>query len=377
MKFPIDEIWVDSDVVSHELTSQIISRCPESRIVTGPDCKTAARKLELEADPFRRGKRIIRLLRHKGAFVKPCPGTKEYVCCNLEILHIGQGCPMDCRYCALQFYFNRPVMEVFVNHDDMLGELDDYCQSSGKSFHRFCTGEFTDSLALDSLTGLSSRLIEIIGRRNNASLEIKTKTDSVRPLLQLKPEGNIVVSFSMNSAEINRDEEIRAATIQQRLKAASLLEASGYRLGFHFDPIVPVGNWKESYSETITRIFDWVSPSSVVWISLGVLRFQPALKDIVTSRFGPLDYFHDAFNPGLDGKSRLFVSRRIDVYRFLTDRIRSISPEARIYLCMESPEVWQDALGIQMNSSQELSDYLDGAFVTVSNESTHIRSFCK
>ena len=43
----------------------------------------------------------MRLMKHMGAFVKACPGTPEYICCGLEILHIGQGCPMDCRYCAL------------------------------------------------------------------------------------------------------------------------------------------------------------------------------------------------------------------------------------------------------------------------------------
>lgn len=363
MKFRIDQFWIDSDVVDHRLTAEIIGRQPEARVLVGKDWQSEARRLELDPDPFKRGKRIVRLTRHKGLFVKPCPGTKEYVCCNLEILHIGQGCPMDCRYCALQFYFNKPVMEVFVNQDEMMDELAGYLRDSEKSFHRICTGEFTDSLALNHLTNLSSRLIEFFEGQKRASLEIKTKTDSIEPLLDYRPKGNVVVSFSMNSEEVVKSEELRSASLERRLQASKLLENAGYRLGFHFDPIIPVGNWKDAYSRTISKIFDSVSPKSIAWISLGVLRFQPVLKEIVTSRFGPVGYFHDAFNPGLDGKSRLFVDRRIEVYRFMAGEIRSRYPLARIYLCMESPEVWDRALGRKMANNDQLSQYLDEAFL--------------
>lgn len=253
-------------------------------------------------------------------------------------------------------------MEVFVNQDEMMSGLAQYLGASKKAFHRICTGEFTDSLALDPLTNLSSRLIEFFDEQSGASLEIKTKTDSVDYLLDFRPKGNIIISFSMNSEEIVKSEEIRSAALQRRLRAASSLEAKGYRLGFHFDPIIPVRNWKSGYSRTISRIFDSVNSSSIAWISLGVLRFQPVLKEIVTARFGPVWYFHDSFNPGLDGKSRLFVDRRIEVYRFMADEIRRMSPAARIYLCMESPEVWERALDFKMTSTDQLSEYLDQAF---------------
>lgn len=362
MKFKIDEIWIDDEVLDYDLTWKIVERSRASKTLIGNEYKIEARRLALQPDPFKRGKRIIRLMRHKGAFVKPCPGTKEYICCNLEIIHIGQGCPMDCRYCALQFYFNRPVIEIFVNQDELFKELNQYLDDSSQPFHRFCTGEFTDSLALDYLTDLSSRLVDFFKNTNKASLEIKTKTNSVEPLKRLKPRGNVVVSFSLNSNEVSIKDEIRAATLNERLVAASVMENSGYRLGFHFDPIIPLGDWKHAYTKTISGIFDNVSAESIAWISLGVIRFQPVLKDIVTSRFGPVAYFHEAFTTGLDGKSRLFIDRRVDVYRFMAETIRKRSPDAKIYLCMESTEVWEKSLGITMNSNEQLSRYLDQAF---------------
>ncbi len=92
---------------------------------------------------------------------------------------------------------------------------------------------------------------------------------------------------------------------------------------------------------------------------MGVLRFVPALKEIAHARFGRIPYFHDGFLRGLDGKSRLHVDRRIRVYRYLAGQIRRHAPDARIYLCMESPHVWKEALGIAMGADEELSAYLD------------------
>jgi len=361
MRFPIDEIWIDDDAADEALTSEIIRRIPAAEVISGADVQRRRRELDLDPDPLSRGKRILRLVRHKGAFVKPCPGTPNHVCCDLEILHIGQGCPMDCRYCALQVYFNRPAIEVFVNVDDLVASLARHLKTDSRPFHRICTGEFTDSLALDPLTGLAPRLVEFFARVENACLEIKTKTDAIEPLLDLDPRGRVVLSFSVNPREIADTEDRRAAPIGRRLAAAARGQKKGYRVGFHFDPIIPVQGWEVAYDRAVDEIFRTVDPSSVAWISLGVLRFAPQLKEAVRARFGSVSYFHDAFQRGLDGKCRLHADRRIGIYRRIADRIRDHSADARIYLCMESAHVWKEALGLAMDSDEALAAYLNAA----------------
>jgi spore photoproduct lyase len=361
MKFSIEQIWIDEDAQGYPLTRDIVQRLPEAEVLVGNEFAERSRKLDLEPDPIRHGKRIVRLMKHKGAFVKACPGTPEYVCCGLEILHIGQGCPMDCRYCALQVYFNRPVLEVFVNIDDLLKSLGKHLEADSQRFHRICTGEFTDSLALNPITGLAQVLVNFFSRQERASLEVKTKTDLIEPLLGIDPNGRVVLSFSVNAEEITRIEEIRAAPLERRLASASRAQDRGYRIGFHFDPIIPVLGWEQAYSHVIDKIFGLVRPSAIAWISMGVLRFVPELKEIAGARFGRIPYFHDAFLRGLDNKSRLHVGRRVKIYRTLADKIRTYSPDSRIYLCMESPDVWEEALGIRMESDQDLAAYLDAA----------------
>jgi spore photoproduct lyase len=361
MKFPIDQIWIDEDAVDESLTKEIIRRAGTPQVLVGQQALKARQAIKLASDPFKPGKRALRLMKNKGAFVKPCPGTPQYVCCGLEILHIGQGCPMDCRYCALQAYFNRPVMEVFVNTNDLWESLKCHLQEQPHTFHRICTGEFTDSLALDPLTDIAGKLVQFFGDQKNASLEIKTKTNMIDSLMKFDPRGKTILSFSMNAREIVAREERSAASLKERLSAAAMAQSHGYLLGFHFDPIIPMAGWENSYSETIDTIFQTVNATSIAWISLGVLRFVPDLKDIVMTRFGPVTYFHDGFLRGLDGKSRLSASRRIAIYQKLADRIRNHAADACIYLCMESPYVWEEALDVRMNSDEELSRFLEHA----------------
>jgi len=268
---------------------------------------------------------------------------------------------MDCRYCALQVYFNRPVIELFVNTDDLVRGLQLHLTEDSRRFHRMCTGEFTDSLALDPLTGLAERLVRFFVDQDNATLEIKTKTDNLEALPDVDAKGRVILSFSVNSRTISRTEERLAAPLDKRLKAAAQAQKRGYRIGFHFDPIIPETGWEEAYSETIDKIYDSVVPSRIAWISMGVLRFVPELKEITRVRFGPIRYFHDGFLRGLDGKSRLHSARRIQIYRTLADRIRKHHPDARIYLCMESPYVWEQALATRMESTAALTAYLDRA----------------
>jgi spore photoproduct lyase len=369
MKFPVEQIWIEDDALDLPTTRRIMDRVTAGKIVIGSEIAKEAGRIDLYPDPLNPGKRILKLVRYKGAFVKPCPGTKQYNCCGLKILNIGQGCPIDCRYCALQVYFNNPVMEVYVNLDDMLAELGIFLKTeSPERFFRFCTGEFTDSLALEPFTGYAGPLAHEFSGRTNATLEFKTKTDYIEPLLKIKNPRNIIVSFSVNAFSFSKTEEIRAASLQRRINAASRLASQGFKVGFHFDPIVPFEGWEDGYRETVDAIFSSVSPESIIWISLGVLRFVPKLKDVVNARFGPVRYFFDSFSPGLDGKFRLSPERRISIYRVLVRRIRLYAPNALVYLCMESPGIWRESLGLEIRGNQQLEHLLDDAAMSYTGQ---------
>ena len=311
-------------------------------------------------DNLSQGKHHLILCRNRGRFFKPCPATREYTCCEYQVLNIGMGCPMDCVYCILQAYLNNPWISFFVNTEDLFTELDAAFAAEPQTFWRIGTGEFTDSLALDSLTGFSPLLVQYMRDKPNAVLELKSKSVVIDNLQGLDHGGRTVVAWSLNSPPIMEKEELRTATLQERLAAAARCADWGYRLAFHFDPIILHPGWQDGYRATIRSLFTRVPADRIAWISLGALRYLPTLKGIAEDRFPRSTFFYEEFIAGLDGKARYFRTQRVELYRLLVDELaKYISPQTCVYFCMESSEIWRDVFGFTPDEKGGLRTMLD------------------
>ncbi len=308
------------------------------------------------------GKHTLFLCKNRGRFFKSCPGTREYKCCDYFVLNIGMNCPMDCVYCILQAYLNNPWLSFFVNTEKLFAELDEVLSGSA-DFYRIGTGEFTDSMALDSLTCLSQELVPFFANRTNAVLELKSKSTVIENLKNLEHNGRTIVAWSLNSPSIMAAEEIRTATLEERLTAARQCASWGYKLAFHFDPIIYHEDWQQGYRQTIKKLFATVPGEKIVWISLGALRYLPALKNIAAARFPGSRFFYEEFIDGLDGKNRYFRDLRVEMYQFLVAELSQyISPHTCLYFCMESDIIWQQVFGFIPAEKGGLPRMLDRAF---------------
>jgi spore photoproduct lyase len=304
---------------------------------------------------------LLEVVAFRGRLLKSCPGTRHYFCCGYWILHFGIQCTLDCTYCILQAYLNQPNLRIFANTEEILEVLHEELDSHRERFYRIGTGEFTDSLLLDPWTDLSRQLVPFFARQPNAVLELKTKTHFIDNLADLDHGGHTVVAWSLNAETIVAHEESRAATLEERLEAARRCAEWGYRLAFHFDPMIEHENWREGYGHVIDRLFAAVDPKRVVWMSLGALRFMPELKPIISARHPGSRILGGEFIRGLDGKMRYFRDIRVELYRFMIDRIREIDPGICIYLCMESKDIWREAFGFSPEKCGGLPAMLDGA----------------
>lgn len=297
-------------------------------------------------DPFGAGKRTLLLARFKGAFVKPCPGSAEMLCCHYAVLSPILNCPLECTYCMLQSYLNRPAITVHTNVEDCLEQLDAYLAAyPPDGLVRLGTGELADSLALEEATGWSERLVRYVAGQPNAILELKTKTTLVEPLLDLDHAGRTVIAWSLNPDEIVRREELKTAGLEERLEAAARVQAAGYLVAFHFDPLVHYHGWKAGYQAVVARLAQAVDPRGVAWVSLGGLRFLPGLKAVIKARFPKSRLPGGEFILGQDKKLRYLASQRAAMYRAVAGWLREWDTDLLIYLCMERGSLWEAALG--------------------------------
>src|SRR5438309_6288266 len=197
---------------------------------------------------FGLAKNKLFLTRHRGDFFKKCPGSDGQVCCNYFVINFASNCPMDCSYCYLQEYLlDNASLKVFSNVDDLIDEADRTLQKHRGVFFRIGTGEITDSLALEPYTGMVRELIPYFAEQLNVLLELKTKSDCVDSILDLDPKGRVVVAWSMNPQPVIDLDERGTASFDDRLVAARRCQDAGYRLGFHFDPMIEYAGWEKDY----------------------------------------------------------------------------------------------------------------------------------
>ncbi len=344
------KLFIEKEVAESPLVERILAGLPDIPVQWVD---------RLNVDTGTRNGKVLEIVRFRGRFVKPCPGTRFYNCCGYQILNLVIQCSLGCTYCILQAYFPNPNLRLFANLDDMMKELTEHLRDSRKRVHRIGTGEFSDSLLLDPLTHTSEILVPFFARQPNAVLELKTKTAHVDLLEGLDHGGHTIVAWSLNPPEVIDKEEAGAAPLEERLEAARRCQEWGYRVAFHFDPLLFYSEWQHGYKEVVDRLFSKVNPSDIAWISLGTLRFMPSLKQIIQERYPKTTILDEEFIPGLDGKLRYFRDLRVEMYAYLKDLLLEVKRDLCIYLCMESNDVWREALGFTPAEKGGLCRILD------------------
>ena len=358
MKDPkITRIIVDQKVADQELVQRYRQNNPRAELIR-IDVTDELKETMFRQEPTP-AKRDIFLTEKQGHTVKQCPGTdRTYRCCNYHVINQTSNCPIDCTYCILQFYLNNPVTTVYANSGKLFKEVRDKIATQPDRFFRIGTGELSDSLAFDSSSEFSRDIVSYFAGLGNVLLELKTKSNRIENLLALDHKGHTVVSWSVNPQVIIDAEEHKAASLEERLQAMKQVQDAGYKIGFHFDPLLYHAGWERNYPELIRQLFEVVDPENVAWISIGSLRFPPEMKDKVLEKFPRSKIMFAELIRGMDGKMRYPKPLRLDMYRTVYQALRQYGGEQLfIYFCMESAEIWNRVMGWSPESNEHL-DYL-------------------
>lgn len=285
------------------------------------------------------------LAEQKGSFISKCPGTQGHICCNYFVVHNGINCIYDCSYCFLKFYVNNPYITSYVNHAKLFAEIDELLEARNGRVTRVGTGEYTDSLALDHLTGEFFAFYDYIKKRKNLIVEFKTKSNMIENVLKKDPVDNIVISWSLNPQSFIDSDELLATSLKERLSAAKKVAEHGFNVAFHFDPIIYYDGWEFDYEQVVNLIFDYVDSSKISWISMGTLRYHKSLKNVILSRQPVSNIIFSETTFGKDNKVRYFKPLRVKIYRKMLGFFEDKIEKSKVYLCMELPDVWQKVYG--------------------------------
>lgn len=353
-------IFVDAHLQQHPLVERARELFSPEKIEIVQGTPLASFEGELSPLQFDRSKRLLHITEFKGSFFKRCPGAKPgLTCCNYFVLNLGLQCNMNCSYCYLQSFINTPVTKVYTNIDRAFDELREIAKSAGDQALRVGTGEVIDSLSLDPLTLHSVELIQFFKNYPKWRVEFKTKSDLVDQFINVEHAGNVIVSWSLNPQNIISAEEHGTASLEARLSAARRCKDKGFQIAFHLDPVIWHPGWQASYKSLVDAITAQFSPEELPYISLGTLRFQPEQRHMMRERFGMSHVLRGEMFPGRDGKLRYDQALREEMFKKIMSWFSDHSKEWKIFLCMESPESWLNAVGSGPKHKNGLGELFD------------------
>lgn len=329
-----NEVYVEKAIKDHPRVSSILAKVKKEPLVIDryDDLWGRSKKPYLQ----KRDTLNLFLARKEGQLLKLAPdaygsaGDPHYY-----FIH-AYNCIYECQYCYLQGYFNSPDIVLFINHEDIISEMQKVVDQSPDKTIWFHAGEFSDSLALTHLTGELELYHEFCKKNLKAIIELRTKSVNTKELEKLDPLPNFIVSFSLSPKEMARRVDLKTPSADSRLKAMNLLLQKGWKIGAHFDPIIYEDKFKTSYEELLQNMNALDLTKHLEYLSLGVVRFTKDVHREVERNYPDSVLLTGPMIKSFDGKVRYHKPMRMWMMNTIKElAIKFEVPQYAIYLCME------------------------------------------
>ena len=295
----------------------------------------------------------------KGIGLGACPVASEGTrCCNLLTLDAVESCGFDCSYCSIQSFYNQNKIGIDKDFKQKLKDLD----LDPNQVYHIGTGQSSDSLMWGNRDGILDTLFDFAWNNPNVILEFKTKSDNISYFVQNKVPPNIIVTWSLNTPTIIKNEEHLTASLDQRIGSARTLANKGILVGFHLHPIVVYKDYLDDYKKVYDTLIDTFTPSEVVLISMGTLTFiKPVIKQL-RARQMKTKILQMPFE-NINGKQSYSIETKKEMFTHLYDSFKPWHEKVYFYMCMEAHSLWKDVFGYEYSSNNQMEEFMKSSYM--------------
>lgn len=348
----LKDLWPQTKLEKKELfvfleeKYEAIKKTPKDYSSFVPE-RRVRREVKIGATPFE--DRILGL----------CPVASEKTrCCNLETLDAARNCGFDCSYCSIQSFYHDDTVLIDKNLKDKLESL---TIDKDKIYH-IGTGQSSDSLMWGNQSGILEALVTFAKTYPNVILELKTKSANVADLLALKPPRNIIVTWTLNTETIIKNEEFLTASLEERLRAARLVSDQGQLVGFHFHPMVYYKNFEQDYKEVAQKVLSLFKAEELALISLGTLTYTKTVMNKIRKR-GLQSKILQMSLDEIAGKFSYPREIKVHLFKTLYEAFTPWHQQVYFYMCMEDPTLWKDVFGFEYMNNVEFEGEMKKAYL--------------
>ncbi len=341
------DTWVRQDLKDEEAVAKYIAACPQGRVHYFQRIQEVRVDADALAEKITNGKKVLVLDRKSGSWLGRFVNyDRGAICPSFRKMTLGTNCAFSCEFCFLQGTYRgiRPFVCVYVPDWDQL-ERDLKRLGANGTSPVINAGEMSDPLAGDVL-GYAPKLVELFGRLGGPRLLMLTKSgvEEVEPILSSRHRRRTILAWSINCAEAVAKHEHGAASLHNRLKAASEAQAEGYEVRLRLDPMLIFPGWEEAYARTVDTVYQaGLRPER---FTLGSFRLLGNLRHIIAARFPNSDLLTQPLVKERGKRMRYPHEAREALYRLALDGIRRYDENVPVALCKETPEMHRALKGL-------------------------------
>ncbi len=355
-------IWDEGSIIDYiNVTDKRIDNCKQAKKVLLKELQKHYEELKYKPNSYKnfnpkaiyRSRRITtKTIKKKSLGLGDCPVASEKTrCCNLLTLDAVESCGFDCSYCSIQSFYNQNQV---IFDKDFKDKLKNIKLDPDKRYH-IGTGQSSDSLMWGNKESVLETLFEFASLHKNIILELKTKSNNIKYLLDNKVPKNVILTWSLNTPTIIKNEEHLSAKLDERINSARKVADKGIKVGFHFHPIVHYENYLEDYRQIFQKLQDNFSQDEVVMVSFGTLTYiKPVLKQIRERDFKSKIYQMPMVE--VEGKYSYPENIKIEMFKTAYESFKHWHGKVFFYLCMEPHCYWKKCFGYEYKNNNEFEE---------------------
>jgi spore photoproduct lyase len=138
---------------------------------------------------------------------------------------------------------------------------------------------------MEKVTGFGDFFLKNYLKNSKITYEFRTKSLQIYPFLKNRPSENIIIAYSLLPDDLAQKFDIKAPSINLRIKSLKQLTSLGWQIGLRFDPLIYNKNWKISYKELIRKILDEIDINYIHSVSFGSLRFPKQIFNKISNMY--------------------------------------------------------------------------------------------
>jgi len=260
-------VYVEEKARRFPLTEEILNRCKDSVVIPIEHYKDIFDRPRQDTEAQKRNPALILAVREGSRIFKGAPVCQSFGQRNFYYSSSVMNCLFDCEYCYLKGMYPSSNIVVFVNFEDYENDVIRFLEE-GPLY--VCASYDTDLIALDGLTGLAGKWIELAKQNKDLLVELRTK--AAPPVLESIP--NVIYAFTVSPDEIVNRYENNTPSADSRLKAAARAIEAGCNVRLCFDPMILTDGWRELYGSFADHAADMVDFSKLTDVSVGCFRIS-------------------------------------------------------------------------------------------------------